>query len=129
MGVIAACIPSLRPMVALLWRGTHRGPSLPSGKSSAQATGSSGSSRRIWPSHGQAEEQPAGGFTRLEDPRATHDRWGNEAGARGGKSGGGTASDDISLEEVNAGNPSTRIRVKREVTITSEPWDYKDRLY
>ena len=83
----------------------------------------------IWPVRGKEEAQPVGGFTRLEDPRAQYDRWGHEADVRGGKNGGGTASDEISLEEMNAGNPTTRIKVKREITITSEPWDYKDHSY
>lgn len=132
MGVIAACIPSLRPLVALLWKGTYRGPTMPSsGKGSEQATtsASSGSSRMIWPVRTKEDVQPAGGFTRLEDPinPGKRDRWGHETEARGGKPGGGTASDEISLEEMNAGDG--RIKVKEEVTVTSYAWDYKDRLY
>ena len=45
----------------------------------------------------------------------------------GGKDGGMTGADGISLEEVNASHRG--IRVKNEITIVSEAWYYKDRLY
>lgn len=127
MGVIAACIPSLRPLVALIWRGSHRGPTMVS--KSAQATTSSASSRMIWPVRGNDEVQPVGGFTRLNDtvPTGDRDRWGHEANVRGGKNKETIGPDEISLEEINAGNGG--IRVKNEVSVTSYSWDYKDRLY
>lgn len=129
--VIAACIPSLRPLAAMIWRGTHRAPTMMSKSSkAAQATSSSASSRMIWPVRGnQDETNPAGGFTRLEDPISTvdKDRWGRDVNVRGGKNRGTTGADEISLEEVNDSHQG--IRVKNEITIISEAWDYKDRLY
>lgn len=131
MGVIAACIPSLRPLAAMIWRGTHRAPTMMSKSSKkAQATTSSASSRMIWPVRGNQEEtNPAGGFTRLEDPCSTvdKDRWGRDVNVQGGKNGGTTGGEEISLEEINGSN--TGIRVRNEITIISEAWDYKDRLY
>jgi len=127
MGVIAACIPSLRPLISLVWKGSHRGPTMVS--KSAQATNSSDSSRMIWPVRGKDDVQPVGGFTRLEDPNSgsDRDRWGHEANAQGGKYQETTGSNEIDLEEMNPG--AGGIRVKKEVTVTSHAWDYKDRLY
>lgn len=96
----------------------------------AQATSSSVSSRMIWPVRGtQDETSPAGGFTRLEDPNPNtdKDRWGRDVNVRGGKDRGPTGADEISLEEMN--NSHRGIRVKNEITITTEAWDYKDRLF
>ncbi len=125
IGVIAACIPSLRPLVAFLWKGSHKGPTIFS-KKSAQATTSSGSSRMAWPGR---DEELVGGFTRLEDgmPRdQSRDRWGHDVNVHGGwKDGRSRGEDEVSLQEMR--NPG--IKVKHEVTVTSEAWDYKDRLY
>ena len=115
----------------MIWRGTHRGPTMMSKSSkTAQATGSSVSSRMIWPGRGtQDETTPAGGFTRLEEPisDSDKDRWGRDVNVQGGKNRGTTGADEISLEEINHSHRG--IRVKKEITITTEAWDYKDRLY
>lgn len=125
--VIAACIPSLRPLAAMIWKGTHRAPTMMSKSSkTAQVTSSSASSRMIWPARGnQDETNPPGGFTRLEDPVSTidKDRWGRDVDVQGGKKRGTTGADEMSLEEMNG------IRVRNDITIISEAWDYKDRLY
>ena len=120
MGVVAACLPSLRPLASVIFRGKPGGPTMVS--KSAQATTSSGSSRTVWPVRPKAEEL-VGGFTRLEDGQ---DRWGHNADVRGGKDPARNGEDDVSLEELH---PHRGIRVKNEVTVTSEEWDYKDRLY
>ncbi len=129
--VIAACVPSLRPLAATVWRGTHRAPTVMSKSSkTAQATSSSASSRMIWPVRGnQDETNPAGGFTRLEDPISVvgKDRWGRDVNVQGGKDRGAARADETNLVEMDASHRG--IRVKREITIVSEAWDYKDRLY
>lgn len=79
----------------------------------------------IWPVRTLGEE-PAGGFTRLEE---TQDRWGHNANIHGGKNKGRTGEDEISLEEMGSPTKGKGIRVRNEVTVTSEAWDYKDRLY
>ena len=89
----------------------------------AQATTSDGSSRLIWPVRNYGEE-PIGGFTRLDDGQ---DRWGHNANAHGGRDKHEIGQDEISLAEVKG--PDSGIRVKHTVTVTSEAWDYKDRLY
>lgn len=84
----------------------------------------------IWPARGnQDETNPAGGFTRLEDPISAvdKDRWGRDVNVQGGKNRGTAGVDEISLEETNESHRG--IRVKNEILITSEAWDYKDRLY
>lgn len=96
----------------------------------AQAINSSASSRVIWPVRGnQGEINPAGGFTRLEDPVSTanKDRWGRNVDVQGGNNRGTTSGARINLEDINESHRV--IRVKNEITIVSEAWDYKDRLY
>ena len=60
-------------------------------------------------------------------PSAGKHRWRHNVNVHGGKDGGMTGADGISLEEVNASHRG--IRVKNEITIVSEAWYYKDRLY
>lgn len=99
--VIAACIPSLRPLTAVIQRGTHRAPPVaPKISKTAQATSSNASSRMIWPVRGnQDEANPAGPFTRLDDPNSTIDqeRWGRNVKVQGGMN-TGTDEDGIRLE-------------------------------
>ena len=79
-----------------------------------------------WPGR---DEELVGGFTRLEDgmPREqSRDRWGHDVNVHGGwKDGRPRGEDEVSLQEMR----NTGIKVKSEVTVTSEAWDYKDRLY
>ena len=66
---------------------------------------------------------------RLEDPVSVtdKDRWGRDVNVEGGKRGDITGEDEISLDEINSSHRG--IRVKKEITVISEAWDYKDRLY
>ncbi len=105
----------------MVFKGKPGGPTM--APKSAQATTSSGSSRMIWPVRTNVEE-PAGGFTRLEDGQ---DRWGHNANIHGGKNKGQTGEDEINLGEMNV--PNRGIKVKNVITVTSEAWDYKDRIY
>ncbi|KAI4268121.1 MAG: hypothetical protein L6R38_007957 [Xanthoria sp. 2 TBL-2021] len=123
MGVISACLPSLRPLVALMTRGTHRAPKI--GGKSAQATTSSGSSRVVWrrkdTDHGKH-------FSRLEDSVAEQARWGHDVTVKGGRETDHGSSENISLQEINV--PPGQIKVKEEIVVTSTDWlDYKDRVY
>ena len=91
---------------------------------------SSASSRVIWPVRGnQGETNSAGGFTRLEDPASTanKDRWGRNVHVQGGNAKGTADGARINLQNIN--DSQRVIRVKNEITIVSEAWDYKDRLY
>lgn len=130
MGVISACIPSLRPLISLLTCGTTRGIGVSkSAKSSAQET-SSGASRMVWRSPRAGEDGRDGYFERLDDPteRANRRQWGHETNVRGGKVVGRGAEDEISLEEMNV--PVGGIRVKDEVRVTSSDWlEYKDKVF
>ena len=83
----------------------------------------------IWPvRRNQDDANPAGRFTRLEDPTPTvdQDRWGRNVNVQGGMN-TGTGEDGIRLEEINEAHSG--IQVKNEITVVSEAWDYKDRLY
>ncbi|KAL9637073.1 MAG: hypothetical protein Q9164_002427 [Protoblastenia rupestris] len=89
-------------------------------------TTSSASSRTIWPGKGHKDDRDqADGFTRLDDSGGG--RWGHNADVRAGKPKKGEGMDDVSLEELNPA--SGEIRVKNEVVVTTEKWDYKDKLY
>ena len=131
MGVVSACIPSLRPLVSLIARGTTRGIGvIKTAKSSAHDT-SSGASRMVWrsPRLGNGDEHE-GQFEHLEDATEAGNRlqWGHETNVRGGKVAGRGAEDEVSLEELNL--PVGEIRVMDEVVITSTDWwEYKDNVF
>ena len=135
MGVISACIPSLRPLISLLTRGTTRGigVSKATAKSDTEDTSSSAASRNAWRSpRTGAKDGRDGYFERLETPTTTEagtrSQWGHETTVRGGKVGGRGAVDEVSLEEMNV--PTGGIRVKEEVVVTSSDWlEYKDRVF
>ena len=80
----------------------------------------------VWPGR---DEERVGGFTILEDgmPRdRSRDRWGHDVNVHGGRRNERSrGEDEVSLQEVR----STGIKVKHEILVTSETWDYKDRLY
>lgn len=145
MGVISACIPSLRPLVSLLTRGTTRGvgasktTNKSKSKGSAQDT-SSGALSMVWRSPRIGEDAREGYFERLEDSsegggngngNGNGDRprfFRHETNVRGGKVGGRGGEDEISLEEMNV--PVGGIRVKDEVRVTSSDWlEYKDKVF
>jgi len=123
MGVVSACLPSLRPLVTLLVSGSPRGPRV----KSTHATGSSTSSRLMWRSNNGNED---GTFTRLEElANELNPRWGHSVSVRGGRNNrNGSAVDNISMEDMNV--PPNSINVKTEVVlVTSDRLDYHDRLY
>ena len=128
MGVISACLTTLRPLISILTRGTSR--AIGSGrlstvhKSSAQDN-SSASSRMNMAWRSRSDDNT---FNRLEDPtETTRPKWGHETHVRGGKAKNPRAS-DISLAEMNV--PEGGIRVKDEVLVTSSDWlDYKHEVF
>ena len=134
MGVISACLPSLRPLVGMLTRGTVRGLGVVgagygSGKSSnGSSTGSrSGGGRR------EKGRQGGGGgeFGSFSVPVTAQDAEGGQVGRVVMVSGPGARrgeEDEISLEAVNPA-PGT-IAVKDEIVVTSDDWlEYKDRIF
>ena len=125
MGVIAACIPSFRPLLTYLWKGTTKVSTL--GSKTAQATTSSTSSRMMWSKLGKDDTDRPGRFSRLEEGHPG--RWGHDTNIHGGRETGlGSDEENISLEEINAGSHGG-IKVKNEVVITVQPWEYKDKLF
>ena len=124
MGVIAACLPSLRPLVSLLLRGTVK--ALGSSKIDNIKSTSSSSSQGLWTSRTRDDERDAP-FVRLEENARQKQSERYHVSAAGPKE-RRAAGDDISLEEINV--PDGIIRVKDEVTVTSSDWiDYKDKVY
>ncbi len=144
MGVISACVPSLRPLVSLCIRGTVRGLGVSktsakaSGKS-AQGTNSSTSGRFAgWRSHTDPDDASedrdnltsTATTARLEDGTVSDPnskRWGHEVEVLGGRRASGH-EDGISLEEMNI--PFGTIQVKDEVDVVSSDWlEYQDRVF
>lgn len=133
IGVISACIPSLRPLVSLITRGTTRaaGASSSGGGGKGSAHDQSNSGIKTWRSR-VADEDKDGSFARLDDPADDNHHAGSqwETSAQGGKvveAKGG--EDEISLEEIS--RPDGRIRVKNEVTVSYGDWrlDYKGKVF
>lgn len=130
MGVISACLTTVRPLISILTRGTSRAigsHGLGTGhKSSAQDT-SSGSSRMNMAWRSRSDDNT---FNRLEDPtdsRPRASKWGHETHVKGGKA-TNPRSSDISLAEMNV--PEGGIRVKDEVVVTSSDWlEYKHEVF
>lgn len=144
MGVISACIPSLRPLVSLLTRGTTRGIGVSktakgssayhNTKSGSNAqNASSAASRTVWRSPRVGEDASEGYFERLDDTadaggNGNRPQWGHETVVRGGRVVVRGAEDEISLEEIHT--PAGGIRVKDEVRVTSSDWlEYKDKVF
>ncbi|KAI4110700.1 MAG: hypothetical protein LQ345_006956, partial [Seirophora villosa] len=139
MGVVSACIPSLRPLAAVIARGTHRVRS----KSIDAVTSSSSntSSKAIWKKRknsGDRHHGEGGHFLRIGDPFARQHpaRWARHVTVRGGKDvergsagdGSVVGGDDTSLQEMNV--PEGQIKIKEEIVITRTDWlEYNDRVY
>lgn len=134
MGVVSACLPSLRPLFKRLVSNTYQGPTFKSSRNeSAQNYGSGNSSQHMW-SRNKGDDGDLRSFTRLEErPEEITEAWGHTIQVHGGKSkrgntGTGPADDQLSLEEMHT--PSRRIKVKTEVTlISTERLEYRDQLF
>jgi hypothetical protein len=129
MGVVSACLPSLRPLFKRLVSNTYKGPYFGSSRNkSAQNYGSGNSSRYMWSSN-KGEDGDLRSFTRLEErPDETSTAWGHTIHVHGGRNKRGSPEDQVSLEEMQT--PSRRIKVKTEVTLTStERLEYRDQLF
>lgn len=128
MGVVSACLPSLRPLFKRLVSDTYRGPTFKGSRNrSAQEHISSSSSRYMW-SRNKGDEGDLRSFTRLEESGGEQNTsWGHNTTVLGGRRQHET-SDQISLEEMQAS--SRRIKVKTEVTlISTERLEYRDQLF
>lgn len=125
MGVISACLPSLRPGLSILLRGSTKGLGV---KKKGNGSGPDGSPR-IWRSRTRDDDRE-GIFQRLDEPIDWNRRqWGYVSAVRGGQSTGRSENtDEISLQEMNA--PARGIRVQKEVVVTSSDWlEYKDKVF
>ncbi|KAL9101552.1 MAG: hypothetical protein Q9163_003207 [Psora crenata] len=127
MGVIAACLPSLRPLAALIWNRCRITPTLMNPTKNVRGPASTTSMRTVWQGPGSKDSVDAvRGFTKLEE-YARDGKWGHNADIRGGKHQISEGGGNVSLEELTP--PEEGIRVKNEVVITTEEWDYNDRVF
>lgn len=117
LSVVSACIPSLRPLVALLTRGTHQWPSMDSASTAVQ-------SHTVWRT--SKNDDPDGNFFRLEESLSDSQRaWGHNVSVHGGRTSG---ENNENVDEVEV--PPEGIKVKTEIILMStDRLDYNDRLY
>ena len=124
MGVVSACLPSLRPLIKLIFSGSYEGPSFRTNKSSQDYSSGTHLSKHKW-SRNRGDGQDMSSFTRLEEQPINEPEpaWGHNVHVDGGRK-----EDKISLEDI--GSPSWNIRVKTEVIlISSQRLEYKDQLF
>lgn len=131
MGVISACLPSMRPLFNRIFSGTYRGPTFKSTRGkSAQDYGSGTSGRHMW-SDSKGSTVDSRSFSRLEDvanDSRDNNSWGFNVLVHGGKNTNGNPSDQVSLEEMQT--PARRIKVRTEVTlISTQRFEYRDQLF
>lgn len=135
IGVISACIPSLRPLVSLLHHRTARwsrdanlSQNAPPRKKAQEHTsgGSSGMFSKDRATDGINSTLTRHDDTAALDPR--RDQWSRDVTVRGGRVSRTSAEDEISLEELIV--PAGGIKVRNEVFITrSIRIEYKDRVF
>lgn len=119
LSIVSACIPSLRPLVTYVIRGTHRGPTTDSVQTSSTVLNTT-----TWRTSESTE--PHGAFIQLdESTNEIESAWGHSVFVHGGHSGGKNGD---SIEEVEI--PKEGITVKTEITLmTSDRLNYNDRLF
>lgn len=119
LGIVSACIPSLRPLVTYIISGTHRGPTMDSVQTSSTILNS-----KTWRTDESTELQ--GAFIQLdESTKEIESAWGHSVFVQGGHTGGKTGDN---VEEVEI--PIEGITVKTEITLmTSDRLNYNDRLF
>ena len=120
MGVVSACLPSLRPLYTRLIGNAQFDTPLKGDRNEFLR-----GSQRMWiRSHDDHNTQS---FARLEEAGGEHKVWGHEVRVHGGKRSNGSP-DQISLEDTQI--PSRRIKVKTEVTLISTGrMEYRDELF
>lgn len=129
MGVVSACLPSMRPLFKKIFSGDYHGPTFRNrNTNSAQAYGSGTSSRHIM-SRNKGDQGDLRSFTPLEEPvKKPSAPWGHNVLVHGGRIQRPGGEDQISLEEMQT--PSKSIKVKTEVTlISSQRLEYRDQLF
>ena len=127
MGVVSACLPSLRPLFKMIFSGTYKGPAFLSrttGKSAQDYSSGTNLSKHLWSRH-RDDGRDLSSFTRLEEQAMNEPEpaWGHNVHVDGGRN-----EDKIGLSELPT--PMRQIRVKTEVTlISSQRVEYRDQLY
>ena len=120
MGVVSACLPSLRPLWSLAWKGSWRGPT----RKSAQGNTSSTS---VWRSLSGTDDKDLRSFTRLEDAEGLN-QWGTNATIHGGRRNPNHGEpQELSPDFIPL--PERGIMVKREILISTSVLEYQDRLF
>ena len=141
MGVVSACLPSLRPLFSALWRGTHRGPS-PSNKNSPFSSTSTGNGPAPFHLRDRLGGNGGGGgvmsgrrWSSSEEPinhTEADDGWVHNVDVSGGGSESRKDNGKGGVEEgwPEMDLPERGIRVKTEITLLStERVEYRDRLF
>ena len=125
MGVVSACLPSLRPLFKQLIHGTYHGPNFRSrsGKEQGFSVAASSKDVKIDAKHAADELRS---LSCKEGQEADHDElWGHNVYIHGGRSLNASVVGDDENQL-----PKERIKVKTEVTlISTERLEYRDQLF
>ena len=129
LGVVSACLPSLRPLFKKIFKGTYRGPTFRSKSTKTSQYFSSGSSSRQAWIRRKIEADDLQSFTRIEEPPTEpNGTWGHNVHVHGGRRLHPGERTDLGVEEQQL--PSRGIKVQTEVTlISSSVLPYKDALF
>lgn len=83
MGVISACIPSVRPLFSLRMSGPTKGLEVSKLRRDSALNRSRGSSRMAWRIRADHDEEER--FPRSQEPTDNRMKWGYDVSAKGGK--------------------------------------------
>ena len=127
MGVISACLPSLRPLFSMIFSGEYKGLaflSRPIGKGAQDYSSGSKFTKHLW-SRNKDDGQDLSSLAHLKEESVNELElaWGHNVHVDGGRN-----KDNFGLDE----SPTSmrQIRVKTEVTlISSQRFEYQDQLY
>ncbi|MCJ1228021.1 hypothetical protein MMC12_004680 [Toensbergia leucococca] len=110
IGVVSACLPSMRPLLSLLLK--HLPDSIQKLPLRTTPNGTAISTKTYWPNRAAADRKE-GSFSTLDSPLGSDMSWGNDATAYAQRMSQRSQSDDP-LVAAEMGLPTDGIRVKKE---------------
>lgn len=125
MGVVSACLPSLRPLFKQIIHGTYHGPSFRSRSGKEQGFSVAASSKDVISDARHAADELRSLSCKEGQEAAYEDFWGHNVYIHGGRKLNPRAVGDDENQL-----PKKRIKVRTEVTlISTERLEYRDQLF